>query len=214
MDKPQPAPEPLGPRFRKALGSAADLHGDQARKGGRIPYVAHLLAVTAIVLENGGDEDLAIAALLHDAVEDQGGAPTLAEIRADFGDRVADIVEACSDTDEIPKPPWRKRKEAYLAHLQDSAPDVLLVSLADKLHNARSLLMDYRAVGPDLWERFNAGRDGQLWYYRELVTVFRRKCDLLELVDELERVVAALEEEDALGRSLDVDHLFDGCLLE
>ena len=195
MDETKPAPEPLGPRFREALEYAARLHETQARKGGSVPYVAHLLAVTALVLENGGDEDLAIAALLHDAVEDQGGARTLAKIRADFGDRVADIVEACSDTDATPKPPWRERKEAYLAHLRDAEQDVLLVSLSDKLHNARSILMDYRAVGPDLWERFKAGRDGQLWYYRELVSIFRRQSERQVLVAELERVIATLEQE-------------------
>ena len=199
MDNTRPAPEPLGPRFREALDLTARLHQTQARKGGSIPYVAHLLAVTAIVLENGGDEDLAIAALLHDAVEDQGGAETLAEIQRRFGDRVADIVDACSDTDEIPKPPWRERKEAYLAHLQSASPDVLLVSLSDKLHNARSILMNYRALGPALWERFNAGKDGQLWYYRELVRIFRQRSEHRELVDELERVITTLEQEILKG---------------
>ena len=195
MDDTRPEPEPLGDRFREALEYAARLHETQARKGGSIPYVAHLLAVTALVLENGGDEDLAIAALLHDAVEDRGGAETLAEIRTRFGDRVADIVEACSDTDVIPKPPWRGRKEAYLALLQSASQDVLLVSLSDKLHNARSILMDYRVLGPALWERFNAGRDGQLWYYGELLSIFRRRSERQALVAELERVIATLEQE-------------------
>jgi (p)ppGpp synthase/HD superfamily hydrolase len=124
-------------RFELALQFASGLHHSQCRKGTPIPYISHLMAVSALVLEAGGDEDLAIAALLHDAVEDQGGAPTLQIIRRMFGDRVANVVMECSDTDREPKPPWRERKERYLTHLLSASADALLVSMADKLHNAR-----------------------------------------------------------------------------
>src|SRR3954453_14188516 len=142
-------------RLAQALATAQRLHGAQKRKGTDIPYVAHLIAVAGLVLEGGGDEDAAVAALLHDAVEDAGGPPTLAAIRAQFGEHVADVVAACSDTDEEPKPPWRARKQAYLDHLRsDDLPDgALLVSLADKLHNARAIGADLRAHGAALWRR-------------------------------------------------------------
>ncbi len=126
------------------------------------------MAVASLAIEHGADEDIAIAALLHDAVEDQGGQSTLAEIRARFGDRVAAIVLACSDADRVPKPPWRARKEAYLAQLPHKDPDALLVSLADKVHNLRAILGDYRSLGEPLWDRFAGGREGTLWYYRSL----------------------------------------------
>jgi (p)ppGpp synthase/HD superfamily hydrolase len=183
---------PLGPRFAEALGFAAELHAEQLRKGSRVPYVAHLLAVAALVLEDGGGETEAIAALLHDAVEDQGGQPTLAEIRRRFGAEVASIVEACSDTTEDPKPPWRGRKESYIAHLRSAPEPVRRVSNADKLHNARSLVADYRNVGEQLWERFNAGRDETLWYYRSLIEVFRETGGGA-MTDELDRQIAELE---------------------
>ncbi len=133
-----------GDRFHDALSYASRLHAAQRRKGGQVPYVAHLLAVTAIVLEHGGNEDEAVAALLHDAVEDQGGAPRLAEIRARFGVVVADIVAGCTDADTTPKPPWQERKDRYLAHLPAAGRSVQLVAAADKLHNLRSLIEDYR----------------------------------------------------------------------
>jgi len=184
--------QPLGPRFDEAVALACELHAGQVRKSTDIPYVAHLLAVTALVLEDGGDEDEAIAALLHDAVEDQGGAATLREIRRRFGSRVADIVQACSDTDVIPKPPWRERKEAYVAHLHDPAlpAGALRVSLADKLHNARAILFDLRA-GEDVFARFNAGRDDVLWYYDALARAFAERKPG-PLADELRRTVDAL----------------------
>jgi (p)ppGpp synthase/HD superfamily hydrolase len=153
-------------RFYEALGFAAGLHAQQRRKGSDVPYIAHLLAVTAIVLEHGGSEDEAIAALLHDAVEDQGGPPMLAEIRARFGDNVAEIVAGCTDTDQVHKPSWRLRKERYIAHLRHAPFSVRFVSAADKLHNARSVLADYRQHGEALWPRFTGNRDGTLWYYR------------------------------------------------
>ena len=184
---------PLGPRFDDALVYASQLHAAQVRKQTAVPYVSHLLAVCGLVLEDGGDEDEAIAALLHDAVEDQGGAPRLAEIRARFGPRVAEIVDGCSDTDQVPKPPWRLRKEAYVAHLADPATSesVLRVSAADKLHNARSVLAERRVLGDVVWDRFNAGRDEQLWYYRAVVEVLRTRFPG-RLTDELADVVQRL----------------------
>ena len=182
----------LTARFDAALAYAVDIHRTQLRKGTSIPYVAHLLGVAALVLEDGGDEDEAIAALLHDAVEDQGGAPRLADIRARFGDRVARIVDGCTDTDATPKPPWRQRKAAYLAHLREAPLEELRVSAADKLHNARAILAEYREMGEALWPRFNEGREGQLWYYRSLVEAFRARRPG-RLTDELARTVDELE---------------------
>ena len=163
----------LSLRFDEAFAYASRLHACQQRKGTDIPYLAHLLAVTAIVLEYGGGEDEAIAALLHDAIEDQGGPATRAEIRHRFGEHVVDIVDGCTDAETVPKPPWRQRKEAYVAHVGDASSSVRLVSAADKLHNARSILADYRQLGEALWDRFRGGRDGTLWYYRALVDAFR-----------------------------------------
>ena len=185
----------LGERFEQALQFAATTHRTQARKGSGIPYVGHLLGVCSLVIEDGGDEDEAIAALLHDAAEDQGGERMLDEIRRRFGDRVAGIVAACSDTFESPKPPWRARKECYLEHLGRQPESVLRVSLADKLFNARAILRDYLLVGDELWVRFRSGRDGQLWYYRELADRFmtllpgRMASELAAVVDDLEQAV-------------------------
>jgi (p)ppGpp synthase/HD superfamily hydrolase len=186
----------LNERFNEALKYAADLHRTQTRKGGDIPYVGHLLSVASLVIEGGGTEDQAIAALLHDAVEDQGGAPVLAEIREKFGDDVATIVDECSDTDQVPKPPWDERKKHYIDHLGSYASEAtILVSLADKLDNARAILRDYRVHGDELWQRFNV-KDPQkhLWYYRELLKVFKAKNSTW-LVDELDRVCQELESE-------------------
>ncbi len=183
---------PISERFREALEYAAALHADQLRKGSQTPYVAHLLAVTAIVLEHGADEDTAIAALLHDAVEDQGGAPTRAEIERRFGPRVAAIVDGCTDADTIPKPPWRERKTAYLARLPEADASVHLVITADKLHNVTSILRDFRVLGPEIWQRFNGGQDGTLWYYRQVADVLLRTRPG-PLVDELHRAVVELE---------------------
>jgi GTP pyrophosphokinase len=180
-------------RFEDALVYAHQLHARQKRKGTHIPYIAHLLAVTATVIENGGTEDEAIAALLHDAVEDQGGAKTRGEIRQRFGENVAIIVDGLTDTDQTPKPPWRKRKEDYIAHLGHASPAVILVSLADKLHNAQSILRDYRLVGEKVWERFNGGKDGTLWYYHALVEAFRARGQFTLLVDELDQAVREME---------------------
>ena len=181
----------LGPRFDEALVYAANAHVGQFRKGTSIPFLAHLLAVTALVLEDDGEEDDAIAALLHDAAEDAGGRARLDDIRRRFGDRVADIVEACSDTFEEPKPEWWSRKEAYLAHLESASGDVLRVSLADKVHNLRSIVLDYERIGDELWARFTPGSD-QLWYYRSLAELFERRRPGLR-ARELSRLVAQLE---------------------
>jgi (p)ppGpp synthase/HD superfamily hydrolase len=182
----------LSTRFERALVFASRLHADQLRKGTPIPYISHLLVVAGLVIEQGGDEDAAIAALLHDAVEDRGGRPTLAKIRRRFGDSVAEIVEGCTDAFITPKPPWRERKEAYLAHLPQASAAVRLVAAADKLHNARATVADYRALGEAVWERFNGGREGTLWYYRALVEALQA-AGPSPLVEELDRVVSELE---------------------
>lgn len=183
----------LSERFDEALAYAAQLHRTQERKGSGIPYVGHLLSVASLVIEGGGTEDQAIAGLLHDAVEDQGGAPTLAEIRARFGDGVATIVEECSDTDQVPKPPWKARKQAYVDHLGYASKATLLVSLADKLDNARAILRDHRSDGPAVWQRFSEQDPREhLWYYRSLLAVYQKHQDGW-LVGELERVIDELE---------------------
>ena len=181
----------LGLRFDRALSLARELHAQQLRKGTDIPYIAHLLGVTSLVLEDGGSEEEAIAALLHDAVEDQGGDKTLKLIRHRFGAKVAEIVEGCSDTDATPKPPWKKRKEAYIHHLAHAKKGVLRVSLADKLHNARAILFDLELVGEAVWDRFKAGRAETIWYYESLVDAFAAR-DAGPMVPELRRVVAAI----------------------
>jgi (p)ppGpp synthase/HD superfamily hydrolase len=177
----------LGERFDQALLLASELHRTQVRKESNTPYVAHLLAVAALAIEHGADEDQAIAALLHDAVEDQGGEPTADRIRAAFGDRVHALVLALTDATVVPKPPWRARKEAYLAHLRDADPAALLVSACDKVHNARAIVEDHARVGAALWQRFSGGRDGTLWYYRELAAIFRDRgpSDLARLLGDL-----------------------------
>jgi GTP pyrophosphokinase len=182
----------LSPRFEEALSYATRLHSQQERKVDGTPYVLHLLGVCSLVLEYGGGEVEAIAALLHDAVEDQGGAPRLREIRERFGDEVAAIVDGCSDTDQVPKPPWRERKENYIARLAGESPAVQLVSCADKLFNARSMTAAYRRLGGELWDSFNAPKEGHLWYYRALVETYRRTRPGA-LTEELARTVAELE---------------------
>ena len=167
---------------------------DPDAQGYEVPYVTHLLAVAAIVGENGGTEDEVIAALLHDAVEDQGGAATREEIRKRFGNSVAIIVDGTTDTDVIPKPPWQERKRNYVAHVSGASRSVRLVSAADKLHNARSILRDLRTEGEVTWQRFSAGREDQLWYYRALVDAFRTAGGTDEIVDELEEVVEEIAE--------------------
>ncbi|MBI4503853.1 MAG: HD domain-containing protein [Gemmatimonadetes bacterium] len=193
-DTSQDTPRPrLSPAFRKAFEVAAELHAHQERKGSGVPYVAHLMGVTSLVLEDGGSEIEAIAALLHDAVEDQPrNGETRERIGREFGHQVLEIVLACSDAESHPKPPWRERKERYLAHIPRLTAEARRVSLADKVHNARSLLADYRRVGEEVWKRFNAPKGDTLWYYRALVSAFRQRgCEWL--LDELERTVVELE---------------------
>jgi (p)ppGpp synthase/HD superfamily hydrolase len=184
-------------RFDAALQFASALHHKQIRKSTSIPYIAHLMSVCALVLEAGGNEDQAIAALLHDAVEDQGGQSTLDTIGHLFGETVADAVKSCSDSmvsDPIKKLPWRERKEAYLAHLRGANQDAVLIAAAEKLHNARTILSDYRDIGERLWLRFNAPKSDQLWFYGEFVKSIRQTAAPKILVDELERVVNELNE--------------------
>lgn len=185
---------PYSTRFEDALVYAARVHANQVRKGTSVPYVTHLLAVAALVGEHGGSEDQVIAALLHDAPEDQGGEARLAEIRERFGAVVADIVHACSDTFETPKPPWRARKEKYLHHLATAPAAALIVSTADKVHNASTLLADLRYRGESVFDRFSGKKDGTLWYYREITQALEHRgktpltAELRRLVTEVHRV--------------------------
>jgi (p)ppGpp synthase/HD superfamily hydrolase len=172
--RPMTKPIKLGPRFRRAFLFAAEKHAKQARKASTTPYIAHLMGVASLVLEFGGDEDMAIAALLHDVVEDCGGKSMLKEVRRRFGSNVAKIVDGCTDSYGAPKPPWRQRKEEYLHHLKSADAATRLVSAADKLNNIRSILSDYRQIGDAIWDRFNGGREGTLWYYRALLNEFLR----------------------------------------
>jgi (p)ppGpp synthase/HD superfamily hydrolase len=202
----------LGERFQRAMILAADLHARQVKKGGHnIPYISHLLGVTSLVIEAGGDEDMAIAALLHDAVEDQGGRPTLERIRAEYGERVSHMVEACTDSEIEPKPPWLERKKAYVGHVREHADsEVTLVSAADKLHNVRAILADFREIGDPVFDRFKGRKDGTLWYYRAMVDAFRDamvRNGLTQhargnqrLLDELDREVTKLESLVAAGK--------------
>lgn len=181
----------LTERFDDALSFARRLHAAQLRKGSTIPYLAHLLAVAALVLESGGDEDEAIAALLHDAVEDQGGLATRQQIAERFGPIVSAIVDGCTDTDQSPKPPWRERKETFLARLAVASPAVRRVVAADKLHNATAILHDYRQFGESLWSRFSASREETLWYYRQAATILA-DGDASALAHRLQEVVAEI----------------------
>lgn len=182
----------LGPRFNEAFLFAAEKHASQTRKKTDVPYISHLMSVAALVLEAGGGEDEAIAAWLHDVVEDCGGHPVLEEIKQRFGDQVAKIVDGCTDAYTIPKPPWKQRKLDYLDVLRRSGDDVRLVSAADKLHNVRTILADYRKEGDSVWERFSGRRNGTLWYYRAVLDVLRQGKPN-RLVDELQRAVTELE---------------------
>jgi (p)ppGpp synthase/HD superfamily hydrolase len=188
----------LGPRFYDAVTYAGSLHGRQLRKGTTIPYLSHLLGVTAVVLEHGGDEDQAIAAMLHDAVEDQPrGGKTTEEIRARFGEQVLGLVLGLSDATEHPKPPWRERKERYVEHVRGATADELLISAADKLHNVRAICADLRRIGDDVWSRFKASQEEVSWYYHALIPAYRDAGFRAFIVDELER---AVEEMDRLAQ--------------
>ena len=181
----------LGARFTEALVYGSQLHANQVRKGSGIPYVSHLLSVTALVLEDGGNEDEAIAALLHDAIEDQGGEATHLAIEEKFGDTVASIVKECSESTTIPKPPWKERKLASLEHLRHANPSVRRVMLADKLHNARSILADWHRYGDTVWSRFKGGKEGTLWYYNSIAEIVKQTKDSF-LAAEIIRVVEKL----------------------
>jgi len=191
---------------RKILDAFAlmyELHGDQLRKQTEIPYYTHPMAVAAVVAERGGNEEQFIAALLHDAVEDQGGETTLALIRERFGERIAELVAGCSDSFSTPKPPWRERKDAFLARIRQATPDVRLIVAADKLHNARSILNDLHEHGDRIWSRFKAGKDGSLWYYGEIVRALSDGWshpilrELSETIDEVQRKASSLEQRNA-----------------
>jgi (p)ppGpp synthase/HD superfamily hydrolase len=198
---------PLTARFTKALALAAHIHRLQARKGTQVPYMAHILGVASIALEHGANEDEAIAAVLHDAIEDApkrlGATAVRGAIEERFGADVLMIVEGCTDTDIQPKPPWMRRKEQYVRRIAHEDASTLLVSASDKLHNVRAILSDVRAEGIGFFDRFNkeAGMDGTIGYYRGLVIAFRKRNERLEdprlprLLDELDRTVTALEHE-------------------
>lgn len=179
-------------RFEDALLYATRLHANQMRKRSSVPYVAHLLGVTSLVLEDGGSEDEAIAALLHDAVEDQGGLETLEEIRIRYGSAVADMVLEVSDSKSEPKPPWQQRKQAYIASIQNASPAAIRISLADKVYNARSILRDVRETGESAWNKFNGGKEGTLWYYEQLIQAFQKHGSRY-LLSELIRIFEQLK---------------------
>jgi (p)ppGpp synthase/HD superfamily hydrolase len=193
MTEREPA-VPLGEAFERALIYASSVHALQVRKGTRVPYVSHLLAVAGLVMEDGGSETEVIGALLHDAAEDQGGEPRLEDIRRRFGDEVAAIVEGSSDTFETPKPPWEERKRAYLSKLPHERESVLRVTLADKLHNSTTMLRDlWMDEGGTFWDRFNAGRDSQLWYLEELATIFEERLPHSGLTRQFRWVIDELK---------------------
>ena len=187
---------PLGRAFDEALALSSQLHRHHMRKGTSVPYLSHLISVAALVLEDGGDEEEAIAGLLHDALEDCGDRISAEQIEEQFGSRVRELVEACTDTPPSftggKKPPWKSRKDAYLEHVA-SVDIPLRVSLADKVHNARSILRDHRMVGEAVWDRFSASKEDTLWYYRELAKAYRTAGAEGFLVDEFERTVHELE---------------------
>lgn len=182
----------LSYRFEQALILATQLHADQVRKGGGVPYISHLLSVAALVLEDGGDEDEAIAALLHDAVEDQGGERTRELIRQKFGERVISIVDGCTECFGIPKPPWCERKLKYLENMRSASPSVLRVSMADKLHNARCTLAGLYQEGDTVWQKFTGGKNCFLWFYYRLLEIYQQNSSNF-LKRELEQVIRQLE---------------------
>ncbi len=191
----------LSRQFSKALAFTSGIHRGHHRKGSTIPYMAHLMAVSSLVLEHGGSETESIAALLHDAIEDRGDHFRLGpagmrnQIRKRFGEYVLFIVDECSETDEDPKPPWRERKEEYIRKISAISTSGLLVSLADKVHNAHSILSDYQQIGDELWRRFNGGKQGSIWYYKELLAAFRERNDSPPaLLAELGKELSELEE--------------------
>lgn len=191
-------PPKLGIRLQRAFRYAAKKHEGQTRKQTAVPYLSHLMAVASLVLEAGGDEEMAMAALLHDVVEDCGGLPRLREVRRQFGPRVARIVEGCTDSFVQPKPDWIERKRQYLNEVKHADAETRLVSASDKLHNVRTILADYRKDGEAIWKRFNGRREGTLWYYRALSDEYQRRNrnrstrELATAVVELEREVGSV----------------------
>jgi (p)ppGpp synthase/HD superfamily hydrolase len=198
MSRASLRPPHLGPRLQRAFRYAAQQHAGQTRKQSAVPYLSHLMAVASLVLEAGGGEDIAIAALLHDVVEDCGGMPRLLEIRRRFGARVAKIVEGCTDSFGDPKPPWLERKKNYLRRLKQADAATRLVSASDKLHNVRTVLTDYRQHGESVWKRFQGGREGTLWYYRAISDEFRRQT-ANRVTRELELAVRELGKAAGVG---------------
>ncbi len=186
----------LTSRFDDAFEFASKIHREDTKKNTEVPYIAHLLEVSSLVLSYGGNEDEAIAALLHDSVEDHSDVVKFETIGKRFGGRVAAIVESCSDTSVFPKPPWCERKKKYIAHVRHANESVVTVSAADKLANARAILKDYRQVGEELWQRFNADKAHQLWYYREVTAALTEAAGegrARPLVEELQRAAAELQ---------------------
>lgn len=186
----------LSQRLQDALDYAIRLHGRDARKGTQIPVLSHLLSVCALVQHDGGDEEEAIAALLHDSLEDKPRETSPAEILARFGPRVLELIRVATDTSPDfaggSKEPWRVRKERYLEHVRQAAPSTLRVTVADKVDNVRAILVDYQREGESLWGRFNAGKADQLWYYREALAAYKEAGFSGLLLDELERLVDRL----------------------
>jgi (p)ppGpp synthase/HD superfamily hydrolase len=183
----------LSEKFIQAVDHANEAHKGHMRKGTQIPYISHLMAVASLVMESGGSEDEIIAALLHDAVEDCGGKPVLDKIKKRFGQSVASIVDDCTETYEDPKPPWKGRKESYISHIKEGSPSVRLVSCADKLHNVRCLLSDYRQVGEVLWDRFSASKEETLWFYQSMADVLCTSGKDLKVYADLDNAVKELE---------------------
>ena len=183
-------------RIVDAFAFAHEIHAEHTRKGSGVPYITHVMAVAAIVGEHGGDEDMFIAALLHDAVEDGDGYKTLAEVHNRFGKRASDMVEACSDAFEKPKPKWRVRKEKFIESIRTASPEVRLIVAADKLHNICATIGDYSVLGESVWERFTGRRDGTLWYYAAISEALAEGWehplvdDLIATVEELHRMAS------------------------
>lgn len=194
--------QPLTHRFEEALVLAAQLHRHQVRKGSPVPYLSHLMAVASIVLEHGGTEDEGIGALLHDAIEDQGGLQTYQLLTERFGPHVASLVLGCTDVvyddggNEVPLT-WRDRKAQFLQKMHGAPPSVMLIVAADKLHNLRCIQRDFRILGPEVWERFSGKRELSLWYYRSLADLLSQQAPsgslLHHLVNEFQRILTEVE---------------------
>ena len=195
-------------KYKKAIDYAFALHSNQYRKGTTIPYFTHLVSVSNNVIENGGNTDEVIAGLLHDAVEDQGGEKTLKLIKKRFGNKIAKIVEECTDTKITPKPPWLERKKKYLSGMKKSTQSSLFVSLCDKLHNVTCIVNDYQRVGRKLWKRFNASSKQVYWYHNSLYKNFSKnlkghkilKRNYYQIVNEMRKRVPRKESDQALGK--------------